>query len=181
MTSSTTPPTTPSVSLAVPRRWTAHDTPAPGVLLVARAPAATPCGVTPELALRTGPVDPALSLAAWRAEALAALAGQLDALEVEDTDVVDLDDLDIDLGGEAVAYARFSHRLDGIGGLDGIDGIDVVCDQWAWLRDGVGVTLTGTVAREDYADYADLFEQVAATVEVSARGPGSAPPAAARW
>lgn len=172
MTSSTTPPATPpatpSVSLAVPRRWTTHDTPAPGVPLVARAPAATPCGVTPELTLRTGPVDPALSLAAWRAEALTALAGQLDALEVEDTDLVDLD-------GEAVAYARFSHRL------DGLDGLDVVCDQWAWLRDGVGVTLTGTVAREDYADYADLFEQVAATVEVSAPAPGSAPPAAARW
>ena len=62
------------------------------------------------------------------------------------------------LDGEPAAYTRFSHRL---------GGTDVVCDQWAWLRDGVGVTLTGTVALADYADYADLFEGVAATVRLS--------------
>jgi len=41
----------------------------------------------------------------------------------------------------------------------------VVSDQWAWLVDGVGVTLTCTVAREDYADYYDVFEAVAETVD----------------
>ena len=86
---------------------------------------------------------------------MAALALQLDTLEVEDTDLVDPD-------GEPFAYTRFSHRL---------GGVDVVCDQWAWLHDGLGVTLTGTVARVDYADYADLFEDVAATVEISGPAP----------
>ncbi len=159
---------TPSLTLAVPRRWATFDDPAPGVALVSRAPTPTPSGFTPELTLRTGPVD-APTLAEWRREAMAALALQLDDLEVEDTDEVDLD-------GEPVGYARFSHL---------IGGIDVVCDQWAWLRGGIGVTLTGTVARVDYADYADLFEDVAATVRtgggVSVRAPGSAPPAGARW
>lgn len=155
----------PAVSLAVPRRWAVLDDPAPGVSLVARAPTAARSGFVPELALHTGPVDAAVSLADWRREALATLTDQLTDLEVDDTDVVDLD-------GEPVAYLRFSHR---------IGGADVVSDQWAWLRDGVGVTLTGTVALADYADYADLFEEVAATVELSARGPGSAHPAEARW
>jgi hypothetical protein len=168
MTTSTTgspvPSATPSVTLAVPRRWAIFDDPAPGVALVARAPMPTPSGFTPELALHTGPVD-APTLTEWRHEAMAALAAQLDDLEVEDTDVVDLD-------GAPVGYTRFSHR---------IGGVDVVCDQWAWLSDGVGVTLTGTIARVDYADYADLFEQVAATVEISVRAPGSVRPAEARW
>ena len=42
--------------------------------------------------------------------------------------------------------------------------LDVVTEQWAWLVDGAGVTLTASVARADYADYADLFEEVAATL-----------------
>jgi len=155
---------TPAVSLAVPRRWATFDDPAPGVALVARAPRAAPSGFTPELALHTGPVD-ASSLSEWRTGAMSTLAAQLDALEVEDTDLVDL-------GAEPAAYTRFSHRL---------GGLDLMCEQWAWLHDGVGVTLTGTVARADYAAYADLFEDVAATVELSAPAPGSAPPAEARW
>ena len=144
------------VSLAVPRRWATRDDPAPGVALHARAPAAAASGFTPELVVRTGPVGDASSLTDWRADALSTLALQLDDLEVEDADLIDLD-------GEPVAYHRFSHR---------IGGVDVVCDQWAWLRDGVGVVLTGSVARADYGDYYDLFEDVAATVEL-APGTGS--------
>ena len=45
-----------------------------------------------------------------------------------------------------------------------------VSEQWCWLIGGVGFTLTGTVAREDYADYTDLFEDVAGTFSV--RRPG---------
>ncbi|TNM48205.1 hypothetical protein FHP29_02650 [Nocardioides albidus] len=177
----------PSVSLALPRRWSAVDAPAPGVSLVARAPAAAASGFTPELVIHTGPVEDGLPLARWRAEAMAALAVQLDDLEVEDSELIDLgaDGLD----GEPVAYHRFSHRL---------GGVDVVCDQWAWLSDGLGVTLTGTVARADYADYCDLFEDVAATLEmttgaatgtagttgsagISVGRPGSALPDGGRW
>ncbi|MDQ6523173.1 hypothetical protein RB608_06160 [Nocardioides sp. LHD-245] len=157
-----------TVSLAVPRRWSTRDAPAPGVVVLARAPAATRAGFTPELTVRTCPVEGATSLVEWRATAMAALAGQLVDLEVEDADAFELE-------GEPVVYHRFSHRLGGADAVGGIDGIDVLCDQWAWLRDGVGVTLTGTVARADYGDYYDLFEDVAATVElVPAATAGSA-------
>ncbi|WP_408897020.1 hypothetical protein ACJ5H2_19100 [Nocardioides sp. R1-1] len=143
----------PAVSVSVPRRWSSLDSPVPGVALLARAPAAATSGFTPELVLHTTPVDAALPLAPWREEAVGALAAQLAAFEVEDADLVDLD-------GEPAAYLRFSHRL---------GGVDVVCDQWAWLRDGLGVTLTCTVARADYADYCDLFEEVAMTVRLVPR------------
>lgn len=148
-----------TVSLAVPRRWSTRDAPAPGIVLVARAPAPTGSGFTPELVVRTCPVDRSTSLPEWRTAAMAVLAGQLVDLEVEDADT-------FDLGDEPVAYHRFSHRL------GGADGVDVLCDQWAWLRDAVGVVLTGSVARADYGDYYDLFEDVAATVEL-APGTGS--------
>ncbi|MCW2768222.1 MAG: hypothetical protein JWO11_4181 [Nocardioides sp.] len=42
---------------------------------------------------------------------------------------------------------------------------DLVSEQWAWLVDGRGITLTGTVARVDYPAYCDLFEAVAETVD----------------
>jgi hypothetical protein len=49
---------------------------------------------------------------------------------------------------------------------------EVVSEQWCWLIQGVGFTLTGTVAREDYADYTDLFEDVAGTFSVRRQAPG---------
>lgn len=140
----------PHVALSVPRRWTTRGAPAPGVALLARAPAAAASGFTPELVLHTGPVDGAATLAEWREEAMATLTTQLEGFELEDADLVDV-------GAAPAAYRRFSHRL---------GDVDVLCDQWAWLVEELGIVLTGTVARTDYADYCDLFEDVAATVEV---------------
>ena len=48
--------TEPAVTLALPRRWTTRDDPAPGVVLLARAPSPTAAGLIPELVLRTGPI-----------------------------------------------------------------------------------------------------------------------------
>ncbi len=141
-----------SVNLAVPRRWAARRDPSPGIVLVARAPRATAAGFTPEIVVRTSIVDPEVSVEKWRDVAVQALAAQLDSLEVEDAETLDLE-------GSPVSYHRFSHRL---------GDVDVLCDQWAWSVDGVGVTLTGSVARADYADYCDLFEDVAATVQLTA-------------
>lgn len=145
--------TEPAVTLALPRRWTTRDDPAPGVVLLARAPSPTAAGLIPELVLRTGPIGDDLTLDEWREEAMAALGTQLRDLEIEDSDLVDLD-------GEPARYLRFGHRL---------GDVDVLCEQWAWLYDGLGVTLTGSVARADYADYCDLFEDVAATVRLVRR------------
>ena len=55
-------------------------------------------------------------------------------------------------------YRRFAYRL---------GAADLLCDQWAWRAGSVGVTLTCSVAREDYWDYCDVFEAIAETVDLS--------------
>lgn len=137
------------ITVALPRHWTTRTDPAHGIAVAARARALPPSGFAPEVVLRTAPVTSGLD--AWRSDAMTTLATQLADFDVEDSD-------EFDLGGRSVAYRRFAHRL---------GATDVVCEQWAWLVEGVGVTLTGSVARTDYVDYGDLFEAIAATVEIA--------------
>ncbi|MCX6399066.1 MAG: hypothetical protein NTX33_03925 [Propionibacteriales bacterium] len=157
--------TTPAhdITVAVPRHWASRKDPEHGIVVAARARALPASGFAPEIVLRTVPVD--AELAAWRADALAALSRQLDDFDLEDAD-------EFDLAEQPVAYRRFAHRF---------GAVDVLCDQWAWVVDGTGVTLTASVARAEYADYCDLFEDVAATVEISGAAPGSGHRGAARW
>ncbi len=139
------------VTLTVPRTWHARRNLPHGVVLAAR-PRSTPAtGVSPEIVLRCSTVD--TSLSAWRGQALLDLRGQLTDFALEDAD-------EYDLGDHRVTYHRFAHRF---------GSADVLCDQWAWLVDGLGVTLTCSVAREDYLAYCDLFENIAATVDVVPR------------
>jgi hypothetical protein len=133
--------------ILLPPRWHRTSDLERGVVVAARQASLPPSGVRPELVLCRTQVDD--SLTAWRERALDGLAERLDAFDLEDRD-------DVELDGHEAAYHRFAHR-------DGL--ADVVSDQWAWLVDGVGVTLTCTVAREDYADYYDVFEAVAETVD----------------
>lgn len=140
--------TTPLVHLSVPPRWRRRADPDHGVLLAARAPVLS--GVPPELVLRWSPVD--TDLETWRAGAMHDLAERLVAFEVDDVDR-------FESAHGPVIYHRFAHRL----GL-----VNVVCDQWSWVVDGVGLTLTGTVACEDYPDYCDVFELVAQSTWVEA-------------
>jgi hypothetical protein len=123
-----------------------------GVLVSARAPAMPPSGVRPELTVRVVAVDPGGDLVAWRADALGDLADALVDFELEDDD-------GFDLAGHDVRYHRFAHR---------VGTADVLCDQWAWLLGDRGVTLTCSAAREDYPDYCDLFEAIAATLDPAA-------------
>lgn len=137
--------------LTVPAGWHRHPDPAPGVLVAARGAAPPGSGVAPELVLhRTEvPFRHTGDLSGWRAAALDALARALDSFALEDAEVIDLD-------GREVAYARFGHR--GVG-------TDLVTEQWSWLVGESGLTLTATVALEDYADLCDVVEQVACSVE----------------
>ena len=138
-----------SVSLTLPPRWATRSDPGHGVVVAARSREAPPSGFAPEIVVRSVPVDD--DLVGWRQEALAAMRHQLEGFELEDEDL-------FDLGDHEVLYRRFSHRL---------VGTDLVCEQWAWVVAGAGVTLTASVARVDYPTYCDLFEDVAATVEVA--------------
>lgn len=142
----------PDVSVAVPRQWATHSEPERGVLLAARARVVPASGFPPSLLLVPADVGE-LSRDAWRAAGLAELERRLEAFALEDDDAFDLD-------GLPVVYLRFAHR---------VAGVDVLCDQWQWLVDGMGVVLTGSVAREDYADYCEVFEGVAATVSFARR------------
>lgn len=141
------------LSLALPRHWPRQDEPVPGVVLRARSPVVAASGLAPELVLRTVPLDDLPTPAA--------------GVEIEDAD-------EFDLSGRTVGYERLGHV---------IGTTDVVTDQWTWVVGDTAVVLTGTVARADYPDYCDLFEEVAGTVELtpSGAGPGSGRLAGARW
>ncbi len=136
--------------VSIPTSWTRRRDPAHGVLVTARSPHLPSSGYRPELTLHTALLcPPPESLASWREQAVSELARVLPDFELEDADT-------FWLGDHEVAYHRFAHRV----GL-----VDVLCDQWSWLLEGAGLTLTCSVAREDYLDHCDLFEAVAETVE----------------
>jgi len=139
------------LGIAVPPTWRRRSDPERGVLVAARASALPASGVRPELSLRCEPVEE--ELVAWRAGAMTELSVRLDDFDLEDDD-------EFDLLGHEVAYRRFAHR---------VGPADVLCEQWAWLADGLGITLTCSVAREDYPDYCDVFEAIAETVELEPR------------
>lgn len=152
------------IALSVPRHWVTHADPEQAIALAARAPRRLASGFAPELVLRAVAVtgDPA----PWRTRALVAPGLGLEQFEVEE---IEDDD---ELAGRPVGYRRYGHR---------VGAVDVVCEQWVWVVDGLGVSFTGTVARVDYADYADVFESIASTIEVTpAARPGSAPRGEAR-
>ncbi|MEO5853010.1 MAG: hypothetical protein ABIQ15_10905 [Nocardioides sp.] len=133
--------------ISLPPRWRHHADPERGVVATARCPVAGRTGVVPLIRLEVAPVG--TSLQRWRTEVLAATAARRRYFELDDED-------DYDLEGREVAYRRFGFRR-------GDD--DLLCEQWAWLVDGRGFTLTCTVGRGDYADFCDLFEAVAATFD----------------
>jgi hypothetical protein len=141
----------PGLSVSVPSSWRRRADPQHGVVVAARSPVLPPSGVRPELVVRTTTLDHD-DVVTWRREALRELGEVLVDLAVEDDDVFDLD-------GREVRYHRFAHR---------VGTADVLCDQWAWLVDGLAVTLTCSAARVDYPDWCDVFEAVAETVDVGA-------------
>lgn len=128
----------PDLGIALPRTWRRSAHPDRGVLVVARAPTAPTSGFRPELVLRYG------------APGVDELARRLRDFALEDED-------EYDLMGDDVSYRRYAHR---------VGALDVLCDQWAWLAEAGGVTLTCSVAREDYWDYCDVFEAIAETVDI---------------
>lgn len=139
------------LSLCLPHRWATLRDPGPGVVVAARSPVVPRGGFVPELVLRAVTLDD--------------LAPPVAGLDVEDAE-------DLELSGRPVRYERLGHRT---------GSTDVVTERWTWLLDDRAVVLAGTVARADYPDYCELFEEVAATVEISGDAPGPALLAGARW
>ena len=133
--------------ISLPPRWRHHTDPGNGVLVTARCPAAGGTGVVPLIRLEVTPVR--ATLQRWRTDDLGSTASRRTDFELDDEDEFELD-------GREVAYRRFGFRR----GTD-----DLLCEQWAWLVDGRGFTLTCTVGRADYADFGDVFEAVASTFD----------------
>jgi hypothetical protein len=131
--------------IALPATWRRTSDPDRGVLVAARGPVAGPSGVVPLVRLEVCPVTG--TLPAWRERDLRVVTSRRADFELEDED-------DYELGDHAVSYRRFGYRR----GSD-----DLVCEQWAWLIERCGYTLTGTVGRADHADYGELFEAVASS------------------
>jgi len=143
--------TTSKPSPALPPGWRRSTDLEHGVLLHARAPAAGPGGVVATLRLISANVSS--TLADWRDQAMLDLSRSLDYFELDDEDHYVLGDHD-------VAYRRYAWRR---------GAHDLVAEEWSWLVGGLGLTLTGVVAREDYADLADVFDLVAASLDPTAR------------
>ena len=133
------------LGIALPPSWRRTAAPDRGVLVSARAPNLPVSGFRPEVVLRFGSAS------------LGDLARELNDFAVEDED-------EFDLFGHDVSYQRFAHR---------VGEVDVVCDQWSWHADAPttapDVTLTCSVARQDYWDYCDVFEAIAETVDLGPR------------
>lgn len=134
--------------ICLPSRWRSRAGEF-DVLLVAEPTRSPDSGVRPRLVLHVAPVD--ADRDGWRHRVLLRLAERATDTEV---DIEDEDDLDV--AGREVVYARFGH---------GGDQAHLISDAWAWWVDGVETTVTATVARVDYAEYCDVFEAVAETVE----------------
>ncbi len=139
------------ISIGVPSGWRQSSDLDHGIVMAARAPVTPGSGFVPEFVLDAEPVD--CSFESWQEKALAALSDLLQRFDEEDTD-------DYQLGPGLARYRRVSHVS---------SEHNLVSEQWCWLIEGVGFTLTGTVAREDYADFCDLFEDVAGTFSVRRR------------
>ncbi|MEQ6902785.1 hypothetical protein [Nocardioides sp. YIM 152588] len=144
------------IDLSLPPRWATRRQLPHGVVVAARPLDPGP-GPVPEVVVRAVAVDEP-DLATWRERALRELADHAVDLALEDDDT-------FDLAGRTVRYHRFAHRV----GPD-----DLLSEQWSWWQDGVGVTLTGSVARTAYVLYCDLFEEIAATLEITPTGMGGA-------
>lgn len=144
--SSITPLRSRRLPLRLPPGWRRTTQTDPDVVVAARGPTDA-TGPPPRLTLRSERVE-GDDLAGWQERVLRDLAADVVAFDLEDDD-------EFDLLGHEVAYRRHAHLE---------DGVDVVCDRWAWLADGRGVTLTCAVARADYWEWCDVFEGVAESV-----------------
>jgi len=140
-----------SSTCAIPTGWRSRDALDHGVLMSAVAPAHSAAGLAPTIRLEVEPVH--LAATGWVAEELADLSSRLVGLVVEHEECSDL-------SGVETCYRRFRHlRL----------GVPAVTEQWGWLVDGLGFTLTASAAAAEHEDYAALFAAVAASFAVEAQ------------
>lgn len=134
--------------LSVPQTW--RRSRSTGELVRAEAPGGRAC-VYAMVAPPPGGDSPEIAVAE---ATIAGLAVRLSGFVLEDDDHFDLD-------GEPVAYRRYGFR---------VGDVEWSGELWVW---GPGLVLTGMVERTLYADYCDVFEEVADSVRLDALGPAA--------
>jgi hypothetical protein len=145
------------VRISVPTGWEQVTDPVPGVALLMAARRRPATGILPSMAVAAVPLAPDRDRSTYLAGLRTELTDGLDGAEVEDEDAFELD-------GGPVDYLRLSHR-DGDRHL--------VSEVWLWLADGRAWSVSGTVDRRDYADWCDVFEEVAATFDPEGSHPAA--------
>ena len=137
------------VRISVPPGWEQVADPVPGVALLMAARRCPATGVLPSMAVTAVSLPSSRTRSTYLDGLRAELTGGLDEAEVEDEDSFELD-------GGPVHYLRLAHRD---------DDRHLVSEVWLWLADGRAWSLSGTVDGRDYADWCDVFEEVAATFD----------------
>ena len=137
------------VRIAIPAGWERLHDPVAGVPLVMAARRRPASGVLPSMAVAVAALGSGWSRAGYLGGLRDELASSLDHGVVEDEDALELDT------GE-VSYLRVAHRS---------AEAELVSEVWVWLCGGRAWSVSGTVDRRDYADYCDVFEGVAETLD----------------
>lgn len=137
----TSRPLLPDIDLCLPDGWTIERGHLP-LVLCARSRLIAPSGFTPRLIVTARPTahegdDPVSSM--------------VQEMEIEDSD-------EYEIAGRPVTYLLLGHSQDGRA---------LVSEQWTWQVDGTDLVLTGTMAREDYLVYCEVFERIASTVVIT--------------
>ncbi|WP_235737522.1 hypothetical protein [Nocardioides alcanivorans] len=129
-------------NLVVPPGWSVERCPETGddLLLCDALPAS---GFRPRATLTSARC--ALSLREWQDAQVLAVRQSLSRVDVEDVDIHDLGMCD-------AAYVRVLHTF---------GERDVITEIWSWVAAEVAWTLRATVDHCDYADFCDVFEQLA--------------------
>ena len=140
------------LGLQLPAHWRRRSDPTRGILVAARAPTLPPSGRRPAVSLRCC-VAVEDDLLSWRESAITEIADRTECFSLEEAN-------EVDLFGHHVAYRRFAYRD---------DPHDVLCDQWAWLHQALGITLTCSAARAEHADFREIFEAIARSVDLDGR------------
>lgn len=140
-----------ALDLELPGGWAPAEAPA-GVALLALGPH-DPGAVHPSLVLTVDDVTGLAGLRDWQQGADYLMAAQLG-----DYLLLDLERLPV-AGAEGVR--RLAHHV--------VDGArSVTLEQWAFVHDGLGVTLSATVGTFDYPALASSLRRTAASLAVRA-------------
>lgn len=137
-------------NLRVPANWQAQAAPKPGILLLMTPRAVPASGLAPCITLSVAETD--LNLVDHQSALRELFQEAFDRVDIEDADIYDYQ-------GAEVSYLRFFHRT---------DQRDLIVEVWCWVATGRVWSLVASADHRDHPDFCDMFDDVAATFDLSA-------------